>query len=214
MTIVLGADPNNCDACPPPCDLCESNLVSAYLLLNMTLWIDFICASLNTGCPSAPNPISPTSSLNTTIQLDLVPEASTPGSPCAAVYEGSFAFGDYLSDAFPGCTVVTGGVITFRAVVESTTGGKRVALFTYTGSGNYTQISGDNVGANEWYCDGEESGDLDLNNYDLIMAGTSDDSADFSFIISPLAVIVCLANKPTQPTVTLTPSEELVPLAA
>lgn len=219
VNIVLGADADNCDSCGLPCDLCSGNRVPIYLLLKMADWTDYDCPAANAACPSAPSPISPSSSLNTTIQLDLVPALSQAGeSGCYAWYEGSFAYGDFLRNDSDGptiddCSVVSGAAIRFAVLVASLGGGdKALQFYTYIGDGFYQNVSSFIFDTFPWFCTTTESDALSMDGYTAITAGTGEDPADYAGIFTSYAP--CLSLLPAAPTVTLQASAATTTLAA
>lgn len=220
--MALGPCLSSC--CDLPCNLCENNLVPEYLLLAMSNWTDFDCPSANAACPSAPNPISPTSSLNTTLQLDPVPELSTAGETgCIVWYEGTMSYGDFLHGdtdnplQLDDCNVMTGGQITLAVRVTSTGSGTAVyEIFTGLGDGNYTSIgSGTIDDTGEWFCSGGESTEQDGAGLIGIAAYVSDGgvpNVDYALVAGIL--VGCFSALPTGMAYTIEASDETIRLTA
>lgn len=101
MNLELGGgyDCGPCPTCGNPCNLCGDNLVPSYLTLTMTGWSDAYIHNSDL-CPTdgGTTLVSPLSELNQEVQLDLVPEWSTPSADsCCATYYGELPYSDYIA---------------------------------------------------------------------------------------------------------------------
>lgn len=179
--------------CGGPCNICSDNKVPSYLTLTMSGWTDAYINNATCSGATGTTMVSPLSTFNTSIQLDLVKSVSE-SSPdnCCAVYYGEMSYGTFVGHC--GSTVYhdcISSVLTFysAAYESSNTVGWYASVYSIDASTLFISIttsilapadelftacsvggaSGGNgwVVDNEWFCSltGDSGNLMSIDNY-------------------------------------------------